>query len=64
MGLRGATPNKSTHGKIARFRAASSLISEGVGGMRSLLRISIYCAQDRSLPRRRPYSFVTQSSIL
>ena len=32
MGLRGATPNKSTHGEMARFRAASSLISEGVGG--------------------------------
>ena len=38
MGLREATSNKSTHGKMARFRAASYLISEGLGGgMRSLL---------------------------
>lgn len=53
MGLRGATPNKSSHGKMRGFILDFGGGGKGGGDEEFALKFIIFC-QDRSLPRKRP----------
>lgn len=53
MGLRGATPNKSSRGKMRGFILDFGGGRKGGGDEEFALKFIIFC-QDRSLPRKRP----------